>query len=451
MFHSAEGYLAIIKDFYEAYVIYQFLSFCIAVLGKGDRNTVVDLLARRADHLTPPFRIWDVFSICGCCQREAYESNRQLADEILLQCQIFAMQFVFFRPVTTTAMVVLDKLEYYGAGTGPSDYRSPQFYIVIIQNISIFVAFTGLLKFYHAVYKDLEWCRPFAKFLCIKGVVFMTFWQGLAISILAQTTNFGGDQADEWATSAQNFLICLEMLLFSIAHFYCFPTEEWEEGYRVKHSQGKFGDSIALSDFFDDVKLILKANVNHKKHKKKQEFKQPTIPEGTDEDSTDAASDATSFNEHDAERAIAEALEDSLGSINDDPDIMEAKKRLLESNVLSPDYFDCREETDAADEDKEPEAKERVRKRLLDDSGEENWEEVGDETAAPKNGGVDHDEEVPTERTGLLSSPNDGGSSFMESLRPSIFTTVASIAEIERRAAAQGNNDVEDEDKKHSD
>jgi hypothetical protein len=261
VFISAQGYLAIIKDGYEAYIIYQFLGFCIAVLGKGDRNTVVDLLARHADHLTPPFRLFGFCEVFGCCKPEPYEDNRALASAILLQCQLFAMQFVFFRPLTTTAMVVLEHMQYYGAGDGPTDYRAPQFYITIVQNVSIFVAFTGLLKFYHAVDKDLAWCRPFAKFLCIKGVVFMTFWQGLAISLLAQTTDIGGassEDAEEWAKSAQNFLICLEMLLFSIAHFYCFPTDEWEDGYRVKHSQGQFGDSIALGDFFSDLKLILK-------------------------------------------------------------------------------------------------------------------------------------------------------------------------------------------------
>ena len=152
VFHSAEGYLAIIKDGYEAYIIYQFLSFCIAVLGKGDRNKVVDLLAHHADHLTPPFRLFGCCEyVCGCCKPEPYENNRALADAILLQCQLFAMQFVLFRPLTTTAMVVLEKLEYYGAGDGPTDYRAPQFYITIIQNLSIFVAFAGLLKFYHAV------------------------------------------------------------------------------------------------------------------------------------------------------------------------------------------------------------------------------------------------------------------------------------------------------------
>ena len=34
-----------------------------------------------------------------------------------MQCQRFAMQFVFLRPLTSIALVVLDKLNYYGLGT----------------------------------------------------------------------------------------------------------------------------------------------------------------------------------------------------------------------------------------------------------------------------------------------------------------------------------------------
>lgn len=151
VFHSAEPYLAIIKDFYEAYVIYQFLSFCIAVLGKGNRDAVVDLLAQHADHLTPPFRC------CGCFRPDPYETPRQLANAVLMQCQRFAMQFVFLRPLTSIALFTLDKLQYYGLGDGPTDYRSPQFWLVGLQNLSVFVAFTGLLKFYHAVDQDLAW------------------------------------------------------------------------------------------------------------------------------------------------------------------------------------------------------------------------------------------------------------------------------------------------------
>jgi len=108
----------------------------------------------------------------------------------------------------------------------------------------------------------------------------MTFWQGITISFLANATDLlssGGEavrpadngddeeQVETWAKQAQNFLICLEMLGFSIAHFYCFPVEEWEEGYRPVEDTSKFGDNMALGDFVHDLKLILQ----HKEKKKR--------------------------------------------------------------------------------------------------------------------------------------------------------------------------------------
>mmetsp|Transcript_16014 Transcript_16014/g.28881 ORF Transcript_16014/g.28881 Transcript_16014/m.28881 type:complete len:868 (-) Transcript_16014:109-2712(-) len=293
-----EGYLAILKDLYEAYVIYQFLSFCIAVLGKGDRGAVVDLLAKHADHLRPT-------KCCGGGRRSgvgpgtgtdtgnelsSLENNKQLAEDVLFQCQVCAAQFVFLRPMLTATLFVLKKVDYNGPLFGPGspfdpngsmeeernlgmlDYRSPQFYIVILENVSVFLAFSGLLKFYHAVQEDLSWCRPFPKFLCIKGVVFMTFWQGIGISLLANTTDLlengdgnDEDQVETWAKQGQNFLICLEMLGFAIAHFYCFPVEEWVEGYRPVEDKSKFGDKLALGDFVHDLKTILR----HKEKKKR--------------------------------------------------------------------------------------------------------------------------------------------------------------------------------------
>ncbi|CAB9527337.1 Transmembrane protein 184C [Seminavis robusta] len=335
VFPKAEGYLAIIKDGYEAYVIYTFLSFCIAVLGKGDRSKVVDILSKRADHLSPPIRF------CRCWdKRDPYQGNpRALADAVLLQCQIFAMQFVFLRPMTTIATVVLAKLEYYGAGDNAHDYRSPQFYISIIQNVSVFTAFTGLLKFYHAVDKDLEWCRPFAKFLCIKGVVFMTFWQGLAITLLAETTDAaGGGDPDEWGKAAQNFMICLEMLLFSIAHFYCFPVEEWEPGYRARASRS-LAESLALGDFVQDLKLILKSSVKKKKKSKKKPS-EPTVPEG-DEEEQDNDDDETTITDisdlestaitdiSDLESTLRERIGARVGGDDNDSSIQEARMSLL--------------------------------------------------------------------------------------------------------------------------
>ena len=50
-------------------------------------------------------------------------------------------------------------------------------YITLCGNVSVGLAFYGLVSFYHAIMDELAWCDPWPKFLCIKGVVFMTFWQ----------------------------------------------------------------------------------------------------------------------------------------------------------------------------------------------------------------------------------------------------------------------------------
>jgi hypothetical protein len=148
------------------------------------------------------------------------------------------------------------------------DPTTPQLYITIVTNFSIFFAFRGLVRFYHATRSNLAWCDPWPKFLCIKGVVFMTFWQKMVLSFVvnvAFTDKFDSqEEANDFVMRAQNFLICLEMLFSAVAHCFVFPTEEWEEGYREKEEARRrdasvraFGDSVALGDFLHDIKTVM--------------------------------------------------------------------------------------------------------------------------------------------------------------------------------------------------
>lgn len=157
VFVEAQMYLGIIKDFYESYAIYTFLSFLIAILGRGDRNAVIDLLAQHKDHLRTPLRLrpWKPLD---------FATTRHKAEAVLDQCMLFTLQFVLLRPITTIALVISDTIH-----ESRWDWKYPQFYVMMIVNISIGFAFTGLLRFYHVVKSDLSWCNPFSKFLCIKG------------------------------------------------------------------------------------------------------------------------------------------------------------------------------------------------------------------------------------------------------------------------------------------
>jgi len=332
VFESAEPYLAVVREFYESYCVYMFLSFLIAVLGRGDRRAVITLLELRADQLSKPDkcrcgpkafkRLWQ-----GCCNRcgkrrrvpndhnnlsaaamntngdamgppgmEMTDANaaqvggsideygnyvsadRIKAEAVLDQCQMYAMQFVLLRPLTAIGWLISNQLV---EPTHFLDPTTPQLYITIITNGSIFFAFRGLVRFYHATRSNLAWCNPWPKFLCIKGVVFMTFWQRMMLSLIVNigyAEKFDSqDQANDFIMQAQNFLICLEMLFSAVAHCFVFSPEEWSEGYREKEEQrrrisavdpARFGDSVALGDFFNDVKVVMASKKRRRKRKK---------------------------------------------------------------------------------------------------------------------------------------------------------------------------------------
>ena len=60
------------------------------------------------------------------------------------------------------------------------------------------------------------------------------------------------------ALQIQNLLICIEMLIASLAHFYIFPYHEWQEGYkREKEKNILLRDTLALRDFVRDMRMMV--------------------------------------------------------------------------------------------------------------------------------------------------------------------------------------------------
>jgi len=424
------------------------------------------LLAEQGGHLTPPFRLF----FCFC--KPHYENDKALASAIVLQCQVFAMQFVFCKPVTAISVALLKKYDYYGPYAEDAlDWKSIQFWIVIIQNVSTFVAFTGLLKFYHAVDKELQWCRPFAKFLCIKGVVFMTFWQGTALTILAETTDVvgGGDTKDSWSEQIQNFLICLEMLLFSIAHFYCFPVEEWQPGYKVNFRKAKFGETMALNDFFKDLKIIMTTGSNTKKMKKRSKGpSESTIPEVEDgesktlDDSVSAMD--SSVDEEEAKDAFVRALASGINSYEDENEetsslrqekVHEAHERL--GTMLGEMLFYPEDTTQ-----KSPKMTHSARRLSLneginsDDNKSDNNNGRGHkhtqgDDSDEENGNVNIEAEESKETKETKGSlTGEAATSLTDNLRPSIFTTISvqQVREDEDTLGEDGRNEEGDIDER---
>jgi hypothetical protein len=273
----------------------------------------------------------------------------------------------------------------------------------------------------------------------------MTFWQGLAISILGQSIDAAGADPEAWAAKSQNFLICLEMLLFSLAHYYCFPTDEWQENYKVNYQKLHLGDSIALGDFFSDLKLVMSKKKSNKKKKIQRIPSQPTVAEGDEENfNDDATADEDVTADEDATADEESAHDDATAEYDsDDQDDDES----LSTTVSAQ----------SGDKAEVGEAQRRMNRFLEDMAFEAHTSptsqtppdgiEVGKDTAGPGTPGfasplkpsaftdvadkppMNQDvtpkasDDVATERTGLLSAQSPS------LLKPSFFSRVADIAE----------------------
>jgi hypothetical protein len=67
---------------------------------------------------------------------------------------------------------------------GIFDIKSGWMYLAIINNISISLSLYCLVLFYKATEERLKPFSPFSKFLCIKAILFFSFWQTCLLTVL---------------------------------------------------------------------------------------------------------------------------------------------------------------------------------------------------------------------------------------------------------------------------
>ncbi|KAI9082603.1 hypothetical protein K1719_035472 [Acacia pycnantha] len=94
--------------------------------------------------------------------------------------------------------------------------------------------------------------NPVPKFIIIKSVVFLTYWQGVLFFLAAKSGFI--ENADE-AAQLQNFIICVEMLVAAVGHFYAFPYKEYA-GANIGQSRGltaSIAHALMINDFYHDT------------------------------------------------------------------------------------------------------------------------------------------------------------------------------------------------------
>ncbi|KAK3022165.1 hypothetical protein RJ639_045360 [Escallonia herrerae] len=228
-------YFNSIREVYEAWVIYNFLSLCLAWVG-GPGAVVLSLSGRV---LKPNW------CLMTCCFPPIPLDGR-----FIRRCKQGGLQFVILKPMLVAVTFILYAKGKYHDGNFSA--KQSYLYLTIIYTISYSTALYALALFYVACRDLLQPFNPVPKFIIIKSVVFLTYWQGVLV-FLAAKTGFIKD-ADE-AAEFQNFIICLEMLIAAVGHLYAFPYKEYA-GANIGVSRGftaSLGHALKLNDFYHDT------------------------------------------------------------------------------------------------------------------------------------------------------------------------------------------------------
>ncbi|TDL20506.1 DUF300-domain-containing protein [Rickenella mellea] len=239
-----------IRDIYEAFVIYCFFNLLLGYLG-GERSLLILLHGREPKPSVFPFSL---------INREIDVSDPYT----FLFLKRGILQYVQVKPVLALATLILKAVGKYNEGTLRA--TSGYLYVSIVYNISICLSLYCLAMFWLCVNEDLQPFRPMPKFLCVKGILFFSFWQSILVSILvaAGAIKQLGPYTDHEHISLglTDTLICFEMPFFAVAHMYAFShTDYIDRGLMYAARMPMYyamRDAFGLKDVVEDSKATLR-------------------------------------------------------------------------------------------------------------------------------------------------------------------------------------------------
>ena len=178
-------YFYAVRDCYEAFVIYNFLSLCYEYLG-GEGNIMSEIRGRP---------IKSSYFWCTCCL-----AGHSYNIGTLRFCKQGTLQFCFIKPVMSVVVIILQAYGLYQDGDWSSE---GYFAITIIYNISISVALYALFLFYYATRDLLRPFDPALKFFSVKSVIFLSFWQGVVLAVCERVGMISTLQSDDGTVHTQ--------------------------------------------------------------------------------------------------------------------------------------------------------------------------------------------------------------------------------------------------------
>ncbi|GAA6037905.1 hypothetical protein JCM8097_009483 [Rhodosporidiobolus ruineniae] len=213
-FFRSYTYYSVSVVIYESLVLAAFLMLLLQYVGEStDKQKAV---LREKEKQKIPFPFW--------CIR--YRPSKPY---FLHALKWSVLQYSLLRPLISIIEIICEAYDVLCPTTYSIYYA--EVYLDSVDFVSISVALYGLIALYDLVKEQLAGRKPLSKFLCIKLVVMLTFYQSFIFSILESHDVIKA--TDYWtATNVADGLnalcICCEMVIMAIAFAWAFNWNEYK-------------------------------------------------------------------------------------------------------------------------------------------------------------------------------------------------------------------------------
>ncbi|KAF2584747.1 hypothetical protein F2Q70_00033667, partial [Brassica cretica] len=239
----------ILRDCYESFAMYCFGRYLVACLGGEDRTIEFMQREGRKSFKTPLLvdHTDDKGIIKHPFPMNLFLKPWRLSHWFYQVVKFGIVQYMIIKSLTALTALILEAFGVYCEGEFKWSCGYP--YLAVVLNFSQSWALYCLVQFYGATKDELAHIKPLAKFLTFKSIVFLTWWQGVAIALLSSLGLFKSSiaQSLQLKTSVQDFIICIEMGIASVVHLYVFPAKPYGLlGDRFTGSVSVLGDYASV-------------------------------------------------------------------------------------------------------------------------------------------------------------------------------------------------------------
>lgn len=239
--------IEILRDCYESFAMYCFGRYLVACLGGEERTQEFMDREGRMSSISPLLEGSDKGIISHPFPMNLFLKPWKLGSWVYQIIKFGIVQYMLIKAVTAILAVILEAFGVYCEG----DFKlgCGYTYLAVVLNFSQSWALYCLVQFYTITKHELAHIKPLYKFLTFKSIVFLTWWQGIAIALLYNLGLFKSPiaQSLQIQSSVQDLIICIEMGIASLVHLYVYPAKPYElmGDYYVPGSVAVLGDYVS--------------------------------------------------------------------------------------------------------------------------------------------------------------------------------------------------------------